>query len=79
MHAGLRISLVIPCHNEEQGLSTLLPRVPQEVDEIIVVDNNCSDQTAEVARSQGARVVAEPRRGYGRPIRPGLPPAAIWW
>ena len=72
MHAGLRISLVIPCHNEEQGLRTLLPRVPRAVDEIIVVDNNCSDQTAEVARSQGARVIAEPRRGYGAAYQAGL-------
>lgn len=72
MRAGLRISLVIPCHNEEQGLSALLPRVPQDVDEVVVIDNHCSDRTAEVAQSMGARVIAEPRRGYGAAYQAGL-------
>jgi dolichol-phosphate hexosyltransferase len=69
---GLRISLVIPCHDEETGIRNVLERVPKDVDEVVVVDNASADRTAEVARSLGARVVAEPRRGYGAAYKAGL-------
>jgi len=69
---GLSITLVIPAHNEEQGLPRVLGSVPGGVDEVIVVDNDSSDRTAEVARSFGARVVSEPRRGYGSAYMAGL-------
>lgn len=66
------ISVVIPCHNEEQGLAAILPRRPAEVDEVIVVDNNSTDRTADVARAHGARVVFEPMPGYGRAYQAGF-------
>ena len=72
MHRDLTISLVIPCYNEEGGIREVLARVPNSVDEVVVVDNNCTDRTAEVAASMGARVVAEKTPGYGAAYKAGL-------
>lgn len=72
MHRNLTISVVIPCYNEEDGVRQVLSRMPREVDEFVVVDNNCTDRTAEVARSMGARVVAEKTPGYGAAYKAGL-------
>src|SRR5258706_581967 len=57
MYRDQRLSLVIPCYNEEQGIRQVLARVPPAVDEVIVVDNRSTDDTAAVARGLGARVV----------------------
>jgi glycosyltransferase involved in cell wall biosynthesis len=46
--------------------------MPAFVDEVIVVDNDSTDRTAEVARSHGARVIHEKIRGYGRAYKTGL-------
>jgi glycosyltransferase involved in cell wall biosynthesis len=75
MHRGLKISVVIPCYNEEQGIRQVLERMPPYVDEVVVVDNASSDGTAEVARSLGARVVYQGVRGYGAAYKAGLPAA----
>jgi hypothetical protein len=72
MRQNLKLSLVIPCYNEEDGVRQVIGRCPEEVDEIVVVDNNCTDRTAEVARSLGARVVSEKRPGYGAAYKAGL-------
>jgi len=72
MYRGKRISTVIPCYNEEEGLARVIPSLPKSVDEIIVVDNNSTDRTAEVARKLGARVVFEARKGYGAAYKAGL-------
>lgn len=72
MHANLRLSVVIPCYNEEDGVREVIGRMPKAVDEIVVVDNNCTDRTAEVARSLGARVVSEKVPGYGAAYKAGL-------
>ena len=53
MHRNLKISVVIPCYNEERGVREVIDRMPSVVDEVVVVDNNCTDRTAEVARSLG--------------------------
>ena len=62
----MSVALIIPALNEEESLPRGLQQVPPgAVDEIIVVDNGSTDQTATVARRAGARVISEPRRGYG--------------
>jgi glycosyltransferase involved in cell wall biosynthesis len=73
MHRGLKISVVIPCYNEEQGIRHTIGQLPGCVDEVVVVDNNSTDRTAETARSLGARVVFERRKGYGAAYQAGLP------
>jgi glycosyltransferase involved in cell wall biosynthesis len=75
MHRGLKISVVIPCYHEEDGVRYTIGQLPACVDEIVVVDNNSTDRTAEVARSLGARVVRETRKGYGAAYQAGLPAA----
>jgi len=67
------IAVVIPALNEEASLPLVLGDLPRDrVKDVIVVDNGSSDRTGEVARRCGARVVAEPRRGYGAACLRGL-------
>ena len=72
MYKGLRITVIIPCLNEEQGIEQVLRRIPDFVDERIVVDNNSTDRTADVAESLGAFVIREQVRGYGRAYKKGF-------
>lgn len=72
MYKNFRITVVIPCLNEEEGLQKVLSEVPSFVDEIMVVDNGSTDNTAEIARSYGARVITELHRGYGRAYKSGF-------
>src|SRR5215831_1123148 len=72
MYKDLRITVVIPCLNEEQGIEKVLRRIPPFVDETIVVDNGSTDRTAEVAASFGAFVIREDVRGYGRAYKKGF-------
>jgi glycosyltransferase involved in cell wall biosynthesis len=72
MHSNLSIGVVIPCYNEEEGIGGVIGRMPAVVDEVVVVDNNCTDRTAEVAASLGARVVSERTPGYGAAYKAGL-------
>jgi glycosyltransferase involved in cell wall biosynthesis len=69
---------VIPAYNEEQGLPLTLTDflTRPEIDEIIVVDNNSSDNTAQVARDIGVKVISESRQGYGWALRKGLQTAS---
>jgi glycosyltransferase involved in cell wall biosynthesis len=69
----MSVSVIIPALNEEETIADVIRSVPREiVSEIIVVDNGSNDRTAERARAAGARVVAEPRRGYGRACAAGV-------
>ncbi len=72
MYKGLRITVISPCLNEEQGIEQVLKRMPEFVDEVIVVDNGSTDRTSEVARSYGAKVIREDVRGYGRSYKTGF-------
>jgi len=76
MRHNLKLSLVVPCYNEEDGVREVIGRCPPDVDEIVVVDNNSTDRTAEVARSLGAVVVSEKRPGYGAAYKAGLAAAS---
>ena len=66
------MSVVIPCLNEEDPIGGVVREVlAQNVDEVIVVDNGSTDETAERASAAGARVVREPQPGYGRACAAG--------
>jgi glycosyltransferase involved in cell wall biosynthesis len=67
-----RITVIIPCLNEEQGIEQIMRRMPDYVDEVIVVDNGSTDRTALIARSFGATVIREDVRGYGRSYKKGF-------
>jgi glycosyltransferase involved in cell wall biosynthesis len=69
----VRVSVIIPTHNEARAIGYVLADLPFDlVAEVIVVDSNSTDGTADVARRMGARVIEEPRRGYGRACLTGL-------
>lgn len=69
----MRVTVIIPTHNEAQAIGRVLADLPRDlVTEVIVVDSNSTDGTPEIARTMGARVVEEPRRGYGRACLTGL-------
>ena len=72
MYKDRRITIVIPCLNEEKGIVEVLSGMPSFVDEVVVVDNDSTDRTAELAGSLGARVIHEKIRGYGRAYKTGL-------
>jgi glycosyltransferase involved in cell wall biosynthesis len=69
----VRVSVVIPTHNEAQAIPRVLAELPSDLTtEVIVVDSNSNDGTPEIAAKMGARVIQEPRRGYGRACLTGL-------
>lgn len=72
MLSGKTIALVIPCFNEELGLPHVLENLPACIDEVIVVDNNSTDETSAIAKKLGARVVFEARKGYGAAYKAGF-------
>jgi glycosyltransferase involved in cell wall biosynthesis len=69
--ASLRVSVVIPCLNEEENIEACVRSALTAMEEagipgeVVVADNDSEDRSAELARAAGARVVHEPRRGYG--------------
>ncbi len=74
-----KISIIIPCHNEEAGIGHVLADIPQDrlkqygyESEVIVIDNNSTDKTAAVAASYGAKVIREKKRGKGKAIQAGF-------
>ena len=73
------VAFIIPALNEEAALAPMLDGLRSALDaaacadaDIVVVDNGSSDATAAVARKRGARVVSEPRRGYGQACLAGM-------
>ncbi len=72
MYKQQSITVIIPCLNEEQGIDGVMKRMPDFVDEVIVVDNGSTDRTADVAKSYGAKVIQEDARGYGRAYKTGF-------
>ncbi len=68
-----KIVVIIPAFNEENAVGKVVRDIPKDfVDEIIVVNNNSSDNTATQARKAGATVLDEPRQGYGNACLKGL-------
>jgi glycosyltransferase involved in cell wall biosynthesis len=73
----VRVSVIIPTHNEAQSIGRVLAELPRDlVTEVLVVDSNSTDGTPEIAARMGARVLQEPRRGYGRACLAGLAAAS---
>ena len=69
----MKAVLIVPALNEAAVVGDLVRRTPRDIiAEVIVVDNGSTDATATVARDAGARVVSEPRRGYGAACFAGL-------
>jgi glycosyltransferase involved in cell wall biosynthesis len=62
----VRVCAVIPALDEEAAIGSVVTGALGYTDEVVVVDNGSRDATAVRARAAGARVVSEPRRGYGR-------------
>jgi glycosyltransferase involved in cell wall biosynthesis len=65
------LEVVLPCLNEAEALPSVLASLPAGWP-VLVVDNGSTDGTGEVARALGARVVVEPRPGYGAAVHTGL-------
>jgi glycosyltransferase involved in cell wall biosynthesis len=74
MWNGKTVSVVVPAYNEETTVRVIVEEVYREapVDEVIVVNNNSTDRTAEEAGKTRARILFEPRMGYGFALRKGL-------
>ena len=69
----MQVSVIIPTRNEAGAIGHVLADLPMDlVTEVIVVDNNSTDGTTEIAARMGARVVLEPRRGYGQACLTGF-------
>ena len=67
------MSVVIPTRNEASAIGRVLADLPADlVTEVLVIDSNSTDGTPEIAAKMGARVVGEPRRGYGQACLTGL-------
>jgi dolichol-phosphate mannosyltransferase len=74
MIAGFKVGVVIPAYNEARSLERILPRIPGELcDLIVVVNDGSSDDTSAASRKQGATVIdRKVRGGPGPAIRDGL-------
>jgi len=69
----VRIAVIIPALDEEAAIGLVVREVPTDLaSEVLVVDNGSTDGTAEAARAAGARVIHEPRRGYGTACLAGV-------
>ncbi|MEP0985469.1 glycosyltransferase family 2 protein [Ekhidna sp.] len=67
------IRVIIPAFNEQNAVGLVIDEIPKEwVSEIIVVDNGSTDDTFEQAKSRGATVLKEPKRGYGNACLKGM-------
>jgi len=75
---ALKISVVIPTMNEEESIGDVLGSIIQALEpsefefEMMIVDTDSKDRTREIAISMGAKVIDEPRRGYGRAYKTGF-------
>ncbi len=79
----MKVSIVLPTLNEEDGIGITIDSIKKDEFErrgwdleILVVDGNSTDRTREIAKEKGAKVIIEPRKGYGRAYKTGLKEAS---
>src|SRR5262245_50088534 len=74
MYGSKSVTVVLPAYNEERYIRPAVEDffVPNVVDEVIVVDNNSRDRTADEAKLTRAKLVRETQQGYGFALRRGL-------
>ena len=66
------IKVIIPAFNEADSIGNVLSEIPSYVNEVIVVDNASTDQTAANALAKGATVLSQPEMGYGNACLKGM-------
>ena len=66
------IKVIIPAYNEQDSIANVITEIPSEVSEIIVVNNNSTDNTGAVAEKAGATVLTETNKGYGYACLKGM-------
>src|SRR5262245_43111345 len=71
---SVTVSVIIPALNEAKNLPYVLPRIPSDVHEVILVDGHSTDDTVQVARSllPTIRIVTQDGRGKGAALRSGF-------
>ena len=67
-----KIKVIIPAYNEEKAIGHVIKDIPSSVSEVIVISNNSTDNTIQVAKNAGATVLSENRKGYGYACLKGL-------
>ncbi len=66
------VSLIIPAYNEEDSIGYVLDDFQDKVNEVLVVDNNSQDKTAQIAKAKGAKVLTGSFKGYGEALKFGM-------
>ena len=66
------VKVIIPAYNEARSIAKVIKALPPMVSEIVVINNNSSDETAKIAQEAGATVLTENKRGYGRACKKGI-------
>ena len=66
------IKVIIPAFNEEASIGLVIAAIPEIVSEVIVINNNSTDQTLEIAKKAGATVLTETQKGYGYACLKGM-------
>lgn len=67
-----KVAVILPAFNEMNAIGAVLKALPKQLDDVIVVDNNSTDNTAAIAKEQGATVLFEKRKGYGYACLKGI-------
>jgi glycosyltransferase involved in cell wall biosynthesis len=74
-----KVTVLIPCYNEAEAIKNVIEKFPRKkmaaqgyALDVLVVDNNSTDNTAQIARSVGARVILEAKKGKGNAVRTGF-------
>ena len=68
-----KILVIIPAYNEEQSIGKVIKDIPKDlVSEVVVVNNNSTDNTSYIAQNEGATVLNETNMGYGYACLKGI-------